>query len=52
MTVEVRVQDLRDKLTATERRLAEVVLAEPQTVAFGTVASFARAAETSGASCS
>ena len=50
MTVEVRVQDRRDELTATERRLAEVVLAEPQTVAFGTVASFARAAETSGAS--
>jgi DNA-binding MurR/RpiR family transcriptional regulator len=50
MTVGVRVQDLRDALTATERRLAEVVLSDPQTVAFGTVASFARAAETSGAS--
>lgn len=50
MTVEVRVQDLRDELTATERKLAEVVLTEPQTVAFGTVASLARAAATSGAS--
>ena len=50
MTVGVRVQDLRDELTATERKLAEVVLTEPQTVAFGTVASFARAAGTSGAS--
>ncbi|MEY2422907.1 MAG: hypothetical protein QOI95_2974 [Acidimicrobiaceae bacterium] len=50
MTVAVRVQDLSDELTATERKLAEVVLAEPQTVAFGTVASFAEAAGTSGAS--
>jgi DNA-binding MurR/RpiR family transcriptional regulator len=50
MTVGGRVQDLRDELTATEVRLAEVVLAEPQTVAFGTVASLARAAGTSGAS--
>jgi DNA-binding MurR/RpiR family transcriptional regulator len=50
MTVGGRVQERRDELTATEVRLAEVVLAEPQTVAFGTVASFARAAGTSGAS--
>jgi DNA-binding MurR/RpiR family transcriptional regulator len=50
MTVAVRVQDLSDELTMTERKLAEVVLAEPQTVAFGTVASFAKAAGTSGAS--
>ena len=50
MTVEVRVQDLRNELTAVERKLAEVVLGEPQTVAFGTVASLARAAGTSGAS--
>lgn len=50
MTVGVRVQDLRAELTVAERKLAEVVLGEPQTVAFGTVASFARAAGTSGAS--
>ncbi|MEY2448255.1 MAG: hypothetical protein QOH79_1731 [Acidimicrobiaceae bacterium] len=50
MTVGVRIQDRRDELTAAERKLAEVVLADPQTVAFGTVASFARAAGTSGAS--
>jgi DNA-binding MurR/RpiR family transcriptional regulator len=50
MTVGVRVQDLRDELTVAERKLAEVVLGEPQTVAFGTVASLARAAGTSGAS--
>jgi len=50
MTVGLRVQERRDELTATELRLAENVLTEPQTVAFGTVASFARAARTSGAS--
>jgi DNA-binding MurR/RpiR family transcriptional regulator len=50
MTVQVRVQDLRDELTTTDRKLAEVVLAAPHTVAFGTVASFARDAGTSGAS--
>jgi len=50
MTVAARVQDQRDALTATERRLAEIVLADPQTVAFGTVAALARAAATSGAS--
>lgn len=49
MTVAARVQDQRDALTAAERRLAEVVLADPQTVAFGTVASLARAGATSGA---
>jgi DNA-binding MurR/RpiR family transcriptional regulator len=50
MTVGARVQEQRDELTATELRLAEIVLTEQQTVAFGTVASFARAAGTSGAS--
>lgn len=50
MTVAARVHDQRDALTTTERRLAEIVLADPQTVAFGTVAALARAAATSGAS--
>src|SRR5689334_5867475 len=50
MTVADRVHDQRDALTVTERRLAGIVLADPQTVAFGTVAAFARAATTSGAS--
>ena len=50
MTVEVQVQQLLEELTATEQKLARVVLSEPQTVAFGTVASLARAAGTSGAS--
>src|SRR5947209_655934 len=50
MTVADRVQHQRDALTATERRLAEIVLADPQTVAFGTVAALARAGSTSGAS--
>ena len=50
MTVDARIQDLRAELTATERKLAEVLLADSQTVAFGTVASLAGAAATSGAS--
>lgn len=50
MTVEVQVQQLLEELTATEQKLARVVLSEPQTVAFGTVASLARAAGASGAS--
>jgi DNA-binding MurR/RpiR family transcriptional regulator len=50
MTVGARLHDVRDELTATERRLAEIVLDEPQTVAFGTVAAYATAAGTSGAS--
>src|SRR4051794_16384174 len=37
-------------LTATERRLAEIVMTDSEAVAFGTVAAVARAAETSGAS--
>ncbi len=39
-----RIEAQRDHLTVTERRIAEVVLAEPQTVAFGTVAEVATAA--------
>jgi DNA-binding MurR/RpiR family transcriptional regulator len=50
MTVEVQVQQLLEELTATEQKLARVVLSEPQTIAFGTVASLAHAAGTSGAS--
>lgn len=44
------IQQHRDTLTATERRLAEVVLDDAQSVAFGTVAALAQAAGTSGAS--
>jgi DNA-binding MurR/RpiR family transcriptional regulator len=50
MSVRELIQERRGALTATERRLAEVVLTDPQTVAFGTVAAFARTATTSGAS--
>lgn len=43
-----RVADASARLTATERRVAEQLLADPSSVAFGTVASLAAAAETSG----
>ncbi len=39
-----------DRLTATERRIAEVLAGEPQTIAFGTVAQVAERAGTSGPS--
>jgi DNA-binding MurR/RpiR family transcriptional regulator len=45
-----RIVERADRLTATERRIAEVLAAEPQTVAFGTVAGVARRAGTSGPS--
>jgi DNA-binding MurR/RpiR family transcriptional regulator len=45
-----RIVERADTLTATERRIAEVLAAEPQTVAFGTVAGVARRAGTSGPS--
>jgi len=45
-----RIVERAGKLTATERRIAEVLAAEPQTVAFGTVAGVARRAGTSGPS--
>ena len=45
-----RIRSHRDRLTPTERRVADVVLADPQAVAFGTVAEVAAAAGTSGAS--
>ena len=39
-----------ERLTSTERKIAEVLAGEPQTVAFGTVAQVARRAGTSGPS--
>lgn len=45
MTVAGRLQATGDALTVTERRIADVVLATPQVVAFGTVAEVASAAE-------
>jgi DNA-binding MurR/RpiR family transcriptional regulator len=48
-TVAARVDERRDELPRAERRVAEVVLADPEAVAFGTVADVARRAGTSGA---
>jgi DNA-binding MurR/RpiR family transcriptional regulator len=45
VTVEQRLQSNGDTLTATERKIAEVVLSSPQVVAFGTVADVAAAAD-------
>lgn len=39
-----------ERLTATERKIAEVIASEPETIAFGTVALVARRAGTSGPS--
>ena len=39
-----------DRLTSTERKIAEVLAGEPQTIAFGTVAQVAQKAGTSGPS--
>jgi DNA-binding MurR/RpiR family transcriptional regulator len=50
MGVAERIVTNADRLTATERRIAEVIAAEPQTIAFGTVALVARRAATSGPS--
>lgn len=47
--VDARIEKRRNDLTPAERRIADVVLAHPQTVAFGTVADVARHASTSGA---
>jgi DNA-binding MurR/RpiR family transcriptional regulator len=44
------IEEHRDRFTPAERRVAAVVLSQPQLVAFGTVAELAAAAETSGAS--
>ncbi len=44
MEVEQRLRERSDRLTPSERRIAETVLAGPQVVAFGTVAELAVAA--------
>ena len=49
MTVRDEVEANRASLPAAERRVAEVVLREPESVAFGTVALVAEHAATSGA---
>ncbi|MEY2591310.1 MAG: hypothetical protein QOJ67_3294 [Acidimicrobiaceae bacterium] len=49
MTVRDEVEANRSSLPAAERRVAEVVLRAPESVAFGTVALVAAHAETSGA---
>ncbi|MGH9110900.1 MAG: MurR/RpiR family transcriptional regulator [Acidimicrobiales bacterium] len=45
-----RIEEQRDVLSPAERRVADVVLRDPETVAFGTVARVAARAATSGAS--
>jgi DNA-binding MurR/RpiR family transcriptional regulator len=49
-TIEVRIAGERARLPPAERRVAEVVLEQPELVAFGTVARVANKAGTSGAS--
>jgi DNA-binding MurR/RpiR family transcriptional regulator len=48
MAIAPRISEAADVLTPSERRLADVVLADPQAVAFGTVATLAARAGTSG----
>lgn len=48
-SIEARIEHHRDVLSPAERQVAEVVLRDPETVAFGTVARVAAAAGTSGA---
>jgi DNA-binding MurR/RpiR family transcriptional regulator len=50
MSVVERIMEHAERLTATERKIAEVLASEPQTIAFGTVAQVARRAGTSGPS--
>ncbi|MGH9260639.1 MAG: MurR/RpiR family transcriptional regulator, partial [Acidimicrobiales bacterium] len=45
-----RIEEHRDLLSPAERQVAEVVLRDPEAVAFGTVARVAARAGTSGAS--
>jgi DNA-binding MurR/RpiR family transcriptional regulator len=45
-----RIAEHADRLTPAERKVAEILAGEPQTVAFGTVANVARRAGTSGPS--
>jgi len=48
--VDQLVAERRDELTPAERRVADVVVSDPESVAFGTVATVARSARSSGAS--
>jgi DNA-binding MurR/RpiR family transcriptional regulator len=48
MSVRDRLQERRDALSPSERRVAAVVLDDPETIAFGTVAEVARRAGTGG----
>jgi DNA-binding MurR/RpiR family transcriptional regulator len=50
MTVVDRIIERAERLTTTERKIAEILAGEPQTIAFGTVAGVARRAGTSGPS--
>ncbi|MHB1534782.1 MAG: MurR/RpiR family transcriptional regulator [Acidimicrobiales bacterium] len=45
-----RIVEQSQRLTATERKVAEILAEEPQTIAFGTVAQVAKRAGTSGPS--
>jgi DNA-binding MurR/RpiR family transcriptional regulator len=49
-TMEARIEEHRELLSPAERQVAEVVLRDPEAVAFGTVARVAAQAGTSGAS--
>ncbi len=49
MDVGARITEVADSLTKAERRVAEVVLAQPELVAFGTVADLATAASAGAA---
>jgi DNA-binding MurR/RpiR family transcriptional regulator len=48
--VDQLVAERRDELTPAERRVADVVVSDPEAIAFGTVATVARSARSSGAS--
>lgn len=50
MGVVERIMAQSERLTSTERKIAEVLAGEPQTIAFGTVAQVAQRAGTSGPS--
>jgi DNA-binding MurR/RpiR family transcriptional regulator len=50
MGVVERIMDRAERLTSTERKIAEVLAREPQVIAFGTVAQVAHRAGTSGPS--
>lgn len=50
MEVAERIRERSAELTAAERRVAEVVLASPQSIGFGTVADLAKAADVGAAS--